>query len=433
MLENGAKDIYAEGRFENYVDSVMFGKKTDTGQAYKSGKAKKEKFSSSIDKVRSKFGEGRTGSFVEKLKKINTYQELDSIGEITKVLLKAATKGSLAANMSVISKQLGSVYIAGSRLIGGSSAITKAMTDVGLSTKYSEEMLKHSDYFYHRKFKSAFSIEGAEILRGEILSEAFKRVGDVKGAKAKLKAVDQLWDQFMNGIQRADETAMNILWKASKDDLGLDDLSKATPEEIDALNQKFYDLIETQPSNIKRLKNAIQLSNDSVSRLLSQFTSPGARAYENTVSNILSGDKESVTKAVTGLALSAIYVTAVGTGFGELKREIILSQEDQDAVRAKYGPGKVAASTLVGTTLGTIPGLGPALNNIIMGAATGDAFRMESHLSRVANTATILSEGVNGMNDAKIGRAVQELLILAGTPSGLVKGTASALKAMFGD
>jgi len=413
-------------RFEEIAESIIIGgSKMETGKMNDKGKSITKNTLGIAADIDAKFGRGRHESMKEKLTKQTSYTPADQMDKVTNTVMRQLARGALAFNPGTVLKQWGSLFVAAPQLKGGMGALSSAWKDVGVSKKYNEEMLQHSNYYQYRTNKGAFSPEGTELVKTAVFKGAYKKFKDSKTLKGKMAGVGEFFDAGMKWIRDADEVAMNVLWKAAKDEVGDGDMG--------AVAAKFYELIGTQPSDIARYKNNFQLSSSPVVRSLTMFTSPAARQYDGfrkaVVKYSQDGNKEELASSVMPLLYASAYVTGAGVGYTALKREGLMSQEEQDKIRKQYGEGQIAFTNMLRTTFGAVPLVGGVAADAISAATTGSAFGVELPVFGVINGGIEALQGVNNLSDRQFVRGIKKAAPGLGIPRNIVELIDTPIKA----
>ena len=430
QLQDHSARSFGLTKFDNIAQNILIGgKEIETGQLTKTGKPETRKAQGVGGIIKNKFGRGRYKSMSEKLQKQASYTPADEMDKAASSVMRLLARGALAFNPGTVMKQLGSLFVAAPKLQGGMSALGAAWKDVGLSHKYSEEMLEHSNYFFYRKNKGAFSPEGTELVKQTVFADALRQAKDAKSFMGKMRGVGTFFDAGMKWIRDADEVAMNVLWKAAKDEVGDGDMQ--------AVAAKFYELIGTQPSDLARLKNNFQLSRSPVVRSLTMFTSPAARQFDEFRAAVVdykkTGDKEALAASLMPLFTASAFVTGAGIAYTGGKRELLLSQEEQDKVREHYGEGQVAFSNALRTTLGLTPLVGNIAADAVSAATTGKAFGVELPIFGVVNGGIEALKGVRNLSDREFVRGIKKAAPGLGIPRTLIELLEPPIKAVSGD
>jgi hypothetical protein len=324
------------------------------------------------------------------LGKVEKQQQYINAGDMNKIFSKTLrwyTRGALSFNPGTPIIQLGSVPLAANKMGGDTVENLKLVGDASKEVlaaggkPYSDEMRQYSKYFYRRS-EGMMSPEMAEMVKNETFTRALKKFKGSKTFKAKANAVGATFDAGMKWIRSVDETAINMLWGAAKKKLDIKDIAKATPEQIKELDDLFYNMIESQPNDIKRLKNGFQLSNVPALRSLTMFTSPGSRQFEimrdasvrYASSEKTASDRAALVTSLIPSIMAASYVTAAGTAVTAGKRYALNDEATRKEIDKAYSLGDAAMNRALRSTVGTVPVAGNIFSEMTSAAITGKSF-----------------------------------------------------------
>lgn len=293
--------------------------------------------------------------------------------------------------------------------------VGKAISDKGYRDSTMEQAMQDIPAFKERMTSGNVDIEFAELAENKAAMGQFKKMWRQakrsQGYKGNFDAYLKLIEESMGPIREVDR--MTITGMAGKlmqvaEESGL---KRGTPSYYDFVNKSFMDVLETQPTSIKGFKNEWQLSDSPFARAFTMFTGATGPMYglmHEAALRFSQGDTQFARELMVPMLMSIGYVATIGTASTYAKGLIFQTEEDRKAIEGKFGgPLATFANRIAGSTVGTIPLIGPAAGGALGEVFTGHSFDSSHPVFDYYNDTV---KFVGEMSDFEVGDALYRVM-----------------------